>query len=114
MPLDKDAERAPLTKYKWWILGGLGLVMAVAAGFLLRAPASSPPAAPADLLAGIPAGGAMQALRDELFSLETDRLEGRLSDTQYAELKRAYDVVLRRALERRGEKVAAMAVVPES
>ena len=113
VPLDKDAERAPLTKYKWWILGGLGLLMAVGAGFLLRTPsaAASPlPAAPVG-----PAGpvGAMQALRDELFSLETDRLEGRLSDAQYAELKGAYDVVLRRALERQGNPLGTVAVIPE-
>ena len=113
MPLDKDAERAPLTKYKWWILGGLGLVMAIGAGFLLRTPrvAVLPLEAGAAPLPA--AGGAMQALRDELFSLETDRLEGRLSDSQYAELKGAYDVVLRRALERRGQSTQTTAVVPE-
>ena len=110
VPLDKDAERAPLTKYKWWILGGLGLAMAIAAGFLLRAPASAalPPAA-------VPVGpaGALQALRDELFSLETDRLEGRLSESQYAELKGAYDMILRRALQRQQEQVGTATVVPE-
>ena len=110
VPLDKDAERAPLTKYKWWILGGLGLVMAIGAGFLLQPPASPPQAAALPVAA---AGGAMQALRDELFSLETDRLEGRLSDVQYAELKGAYDVVLRRALERLGQSTQTVAVVPE-
>jgi hypothetical protein len=29
----------PLSKYKWWILGGLGLLLAAAAAFLLRRPA---------------------------------------------------------------------------
>ena len=28
----------PLSKYKWWILGGLGLLLAAAAAFLLRKP----------------------------------------------------------------------------
>ena len=111
VPLDKDAERAPLTKYKWWILGGLGLLMAIGAGYLLRPP-SSPQLQTAVALPPA-AGGAMQALRDELFSLETDRLEGRLSDAQYAELKSAYDVVLRRALERVGQSAQTVAVVPE-
>jgi hypothetical protein len=32
--------------------------------------------------------------------LETDRLTGKLSDTEYAEQKAAFDVVLRRALNR--------------
>jgi len=42
----------------------------------------------------------LQALKDELLELETDRLMGRLSDAQYAEQKAAFDVVLRRALNR--------------
>ncbi len=35
----------PLSKYKWWILGGLGLLLAAAAGFLLRKPVGVPVAA---------------------------------------------------------------------
>ena len=115
VPLDKDAERAPLTKYKWWILGGLGLAMAIAAGFLLRAPkeATSTAAAAFPGLSGATTQAPMQSLRDELFSLETDRLAGRLSDAQYAELKGAYDLLLRRALARQAESAAAMTIIPE-
>lgn len=90
-PVDKDAERDPWTKYRWWIIAGMGLVFAAAAGFLLKTPGKSP-AKKSD------ADSALQVLRDEMFSLETDRLEGRVSESQYAELKAAYDVVLRRAL----------------
>ena len=90
-PVDKDAERDPWTKYRWWIIAGLGLVFAAAAGFLLKTPGKPS-------LAKSEADSALQVLRDEMFSLETDRLEGRVSDAQYAELKAAYDVVLRRAL----------------
>ena len=32
----------PLSKYKWWILGGLALVFVAAAGFLLRKPTGAP------------------------------------------------------------------------
>jgi hypothetical protein len=32
----------PLSKYTWWILGGLALLMAAAAAFLLRKPAAAP------------------------------------------------------------------------
>jgi hypothetical protein len=39
----------PLTKYKWWILAGLALALAAAAGFLLRRPASAAAAAPASV-----------------------------------------------------------------
>jgi 5-hydroxyisourate hydrolase-like protein (transthyretin family) len=117
-PLDKDAERDPWTKYRWWIIGGLGLVLAAAAGLMLRTPpGATGPSAPES--AGVPAaasprwtppapaGGALQVLRDEMFAVETERLEGRLSEREYAELKSAYDVVLRRALVRNGRTVAA-------
>ncbi len=36
----------PLSKYKWWILGGLALLLVVAAAFLLRKPEGAPAAAP--------------------------------------------------------------------
>jgi len=47
----------PLTKYKWWILAGLALALAAAAGFLLRKPAGATghpvavPGAPVDTAA---------------------------------------------------------------
>lgn len=42
----------------------------------------------------------LAALKEELFLLETERLEGKLSEAQYAELRSALDVVMRRALAR--------------
>jgi hypothetical protein len=61
--------------------------------------APEPPATPAAAAApGIPP--LLQALKDELLALETDRLLGRLTEAQYAEQKAAFDVVLRRALSR--------------
>lgn len=113
VPLDKDAERAPLTKYKWWILGGVGLAMAIAAGVLLRAPSSGVARVAANHTPAPAGGGALQALRDEMFALETDRLAGTLSDARYAELKGAYDVVLRRAMERNGTATNAQQAVTE-
>ena len=41
----------PLTKYRWWILGSLSLILAAAAAFFLRTPTASAAAA----LAGAPA-----------------------------------------------------------
>ena len=93
----------PLNKYKWWILGGITLVFAVGAGFLLRSPADAsatePVGAPA-IQAGMP-GGLLAALKDELFTLETDHLQGRLTDTEYQQQKQALELVLRRALARK-------------
>ncbi|MGC2399630.1 MAG: carboxypeptidase regulatory-like domain-containing protein [Acidobacteriaceae bacterium] len=92
----------PLNKYKWWILGGVALFFAVGAGFLMRSPAEA--AAPAEGPAAVPAntpGGLLAALKDELFTLETDHLQGRLTDTEYEQQKQALELVLRRALARK-------------
>ncbi|MGC1298512.1 MAG: carboxypeptidase regulatory-like domain-containing protein [Alloacidobacterium sp.] len=97
----------PLNKYKWWILSGLALLLAAAAAFLLRArpeaaPAASGPVPTAAVTSASPAGRGdlMAALKEELFALETERLEGKLSDQEYAEQKAALETVLRRALSR--------------
>ncbi|MEO8735059.1 MAG: hypothetical protein ABI380_00820, partial [Edaphobacter sp.] len=47
-----------------------------------------------------PAGpnGALSALKEELFAIEADRLQGRMTDAEYAEQKAALEVVLRRVL----------------
>jgi hypothetical protein len=90
----------PLNKYKWWILGAITLVFAVGAGFLLRRPVdgSAPEAVPSLPAAPAGPGGLLAALKDELFSLETDHLQGRLSDAEYEQQKQALELVLRRAL----------------
>jgi hypothetical protein len=103
----------PLTKYKWWILGGLGLVLATAAAFLLRKPAgvavAANAAAPVTAApvyathAATPAGknGALlNALKEEMFSLESEKISGTISAEEYAELKAALETVLKRALTR--------------
>ena len=54
-------------------------------------------------------------MKEELFAVETDRLEGRLTDAEYAEQKAALEVVLKRALSRRGAAdTTAKAIVAES
>jgi hypothetical protein len=91
----------PLNKYKWWILGGISLVFAVGAGFMLRRPTDESAAV---VVGGAPAvpnpsgSSLLAALKDELFSLETDRLQGKLSDSEYEQQKQALELVLRRAL----------------
>jgi 5-hydroxyisourate hydrolase-like protein (transthyretin family) len=116
VPLDPEGTNDPWSKYKWWILGGLGLVMAAGAGFMLTGNQR-----PANALAGGPvaggtvAGGAvvgggfagepaslLAAMKEELFALETDRVQGRLTESEYVEQKAALEVVLRRALSRGG------------
>jgi len=112
-PLDPEGTNDPWAKYKWWILGGLGLAMAVGAGIMLKnGPAQVVTASGAGGFAGglggagsvggapVGTGGdsLLAAMKEELFALETDRLQGRLSESEYLEQKSALEVVLRRAL----------------
>ena len=62
VPLDPEGTNDPWAKYKWWILGGLGLVMAVGAGTMLKngpAPAVAAAVAGSGAVTGLsfPAGG---------------------------------------------------------
>ena len=103
----------PLSKYKWWILGGLALLLAAAAAFLLRKPAGTPGAvgAPSQGFAAAPAYPAasspaaknaalLNALKEELFALESEKLSGKVKPEEYAEAKAALETVLKRALKR--------------
>jgi len=119
----------PLSKYKWWILGALTLLLATAAAFLLRRPALAVAGAPAAAFSVQPASGAaspvangaefvpapagsvrltpagknaalLNVLKEELFDLESEKIAGTLSAADYAEQKAALEVVLRRALKR--------------
>jgi hypothetical protein len=98
----------PLAKYKWWILSGLALALVVAAAFLLRKPAGTAvaeaavapmPVAPAGIAAG-KAQLLLEALKEELFAIESEKVAGKLSPAEYVELKGALETVLRRALGR--------------
>ena len=114
---DPIATPDPLEKYKYWILGGLALVLAGAAAFLLRKPAGTVtlPAVPAAPIDGpvTPAQAAtfaltgrtkgqllLEALKEELFAIESEKIAGKLSTEEYTEVKSALETVLRRALNR--------------
>ena len=106
----------PLSKYKWWILGGLALLFVVAAAFLLRKPAGVPSVAVAGTgtavapahaySATVPTshaaknGALLSALKEELFALESDKLTGAVTPAEYAETKAALETVLKRALKK--------------
>jgi hypothetical protein len=111
VPLDPEGTNDPWAKYKWWILGGLGLVMAVGAGILLKN-GPSRVVAPAVAGSGVATGGdsLLAAMKEELFALETDKLQGRLTESEYLEQKAALEVVLRRAL-LRGDRAADVSKV---
>jgi hypothetical protein len=117
-PIDPEGNNDPWAKYKWWIIGGLGLVLAAGAGIMLKQPTPQPATGPdgrataapvaaisaSDTSSSTPAatsgGGVLSALKEELFALETDRLQGTVSESEYAEQKAALEVLMRRALTR--------------
>jgi hypothetical protein len=127
VPLDPNGTNEPFaTKYKWWMLGALGLLLVAAAGVLLRKPtvapvgagavASSLPVAASSPVAmdawsvtssvaraaGVGQAQQLQVLKDEIFALETERLQGRIGEAEYAQTKAAIELILRRALARNG------------
>ena len=108
-----------MTKYRWWILGGLALLLAAGAAFLLRRPPTllTGAGATSDSGTGIsPAysasspGGAspaaknaalLNALKEELFALESEKISGTLAPAEYDEQKAALETVLKRALKKK-------------
>jgi 5-hydroxyisourate hydrolase-like protein (transthyretin family) len=99
-PLDPEGTNDPWAKYKWWILGGLGLLLAGGAGILMKG--NTGVAAQPIVVDSTPVGSnaLLAAMKEELFVLETDKLQGRLSETEYQAQKSALETVLRRALVR--------------
>lgn len=96
-PIDPQGKDDPWAKYKWWILGALGLAMAVGAGVMLK---NNPQPVRAVAVACTGPDVLLAAMKEELFALETDRLQGRVNDAEYAEQKSALETVLKRALSR--------------
>ncbi len=108
----------PLSKYKWWILGGLALVLSAAAAFLLRKPATALAEVPTIESSAYPASATrvgtavyqpvptaasksaalLNVLKEELFAIESEKIAGTLSAEDYAEQKAALEIVLKRAL----------------
>ncbi|MGA2697668.1 MAG: carboxypeptidase regulatory-like domain-containing protein [Terriglobales bacterium] len=101
----------PLEKYRWFILGGFGVVLTAGAVLLIgRSKTALPDAVADDDLAEIAApvrpvsagrpGLLLEALKEEMFQLELDRKQGKLSQEEYEKAKAALDQTLDRALKR--------------
>jgi hypothetical protein len=117
----------PLTKYKWWILGILALVLAAAAAFFLRRQRGPAPGAPvltddsferrpapvfAPAPPTIPAAAYAPAfrpgntpilnlLKEELFAIESEKLSGEISLDEYAAVKAGLEALLKRTLKKK-------------
>jgi hypothetical protein len=124
----------PLQKYRWWILGGFALALAVGGVFvasrqqsvaraarLATTGASFEPAFEDEDEPVIPARAAnpaheagkgtrnstsmlLEGLKEELFQIEVDRQQGRISQEEYEKSKAALDYTLQRALKREASK----------
>ncbi|MGI9104466.1 MAG: carboxypeptidase-like regulatory domain-containing protein [Terriglobales bacterium] len=96
----------PLHKYRWAILGvtlallaaGGGWVVSRPSGAPQRSKASAPPLAEDHLPGG--SNLLLQAMKEELFQLELDRQQGKVSEAEYQKSKAALDHTLKRALAR--------------
>jgi hypothetical protein len=103
----------PLEKYRWYILGGFGVVLAGGAIFIAgRSKTATVPdfvasdiSAPVVPVAVRPVGSGrsailLEALKEELFQLEVDHKKGSISQQEYEKAKAALDQTLERALKR--------------
>ena len=96
----------PLHKYRWWLLGGLAAALVAGAFYMMGRP-QAPVAAAASLASSaVPknvagrAGLLLDALKEELFQLESDKIQGSISGPEYTEAKAALDLLIRRAIAR--------------
>lgn len=110
----------PLEKYRWYILGGFGVVLAVGAAYIVRRPrgAPVPDFAPVEIAAveiapakPVPTNRTavlLDALKEELFQLEVEHKQGRISQQEYEKAKSALDQTLERALKRESRASSAV------
>ena len=109
----------PLSKYKLWILGGLALAMVATAAFLLRRPPqaaalgagatgavhtptsiATPPTVVHTVTPATGNAALLNVLKEELFTLENEKITGKVTPAEYSQVKAALETVLKRALKR--------------
>jgi hypothetical protein len=81
----------PLSKYRWWIIGIVALVMVAGAGYVMSRRETAP----------VPAGGPRavleSAIKEELFALESDKIAGKISAEEYAQARAGLERLMKRA-----------------
>jgi hypothetical protein len=103
----------PLHKYRWWLLGGLAAALVAGAFYMMGRPAAPPQPATVARIAhtGSPellarsagprgSNSLLETLKEELFQLESERLQGHIAQTEYDQAKAALDLIIKRALAR--------------
>jgi hypothetical protein len=109
----------PLQQYRWPILIGFALVLAVGAWMVMKRqpkavgatagsvadPSMASSATASSVAAGAPVARAtmlLEALKEEMFQLELERRQGKITPSEYEKAKAALDQTLDRALKRQG------------
>ena len=91
----------PIDKYRWPVLIGFVALLAAGAFWMTRQqPASATGGAASAAPSANPSSRLLEALKDELFQLETERLQQKISAEEYAKAKAALDTTLARAMQR--------------
>jgi len=102
----------PLEKYRWYILGGFAVVLTAGGIYIVgRSKAVAGAEIPSteielpEVPRPIPKGAGsssmlLEALKEELFQLELDHKQGRITQQEYDKAKAALDQTLERALKR--------------
>jgi hypothetical protein len=105
-------EESPdaLQKYKFWIIGGLAAALVVGAIVVMnQKPRTATAVAPSSVSVAPttrPVTGStnrnllLEAMKEELFQLETERLQGKISNADYQQAKAALDLTMKRAIAR--------------
>jgi len=100
----------PLHAYRWWIIGALATALVVGAVVVInQKPRGGSPDISTAGAGALPSlnrsGGShrnplLEAMKEELFQLETERLQGKVSDSDYQQAKAALDLTMKRAIDR--------------
>jgi hypothetical protein len=107
----------PLEKHRWWILGVFAVVLVLGAIYVARRPRATTVAESAVSEIAVPAAPPvaktaptarpsllLEALKEELFQLEVEHKQGRISQQEYEKAKAALDQTLERAVKREAAK----------
>jgi hypothetical protein len=81
----------PLYQYRWWIIGGVVVLLVTGAAVTLRGTSGDSTRTP---------GYVLDVVKEEMFELEKDKLAQRVTDAEYLKVKAALETVLARAMSR--------------
>jgi hypothetical protein len=108
----------PLTQYRWPMLGLLAAVLVAGGLYVVTrkgepAPALAAPTLPVSPVSSVsPVSNAvsdrkstlLEAMKEELFQLEVDRQQGRITEEEYQKAKAGLDLTIRRAVNRDSQR----------